>query len=548
MGEGQPPSGRARPRWGGVRARTARTALAALSLAAVAVALAALAGCSAGRPAAVAEPEPDPLPFAVAEDVVVEGSPTVEAAQRRGHLVIGIKEDQPGLGFIDVVSRQRSGFDVDIARWVAASLGFGEDQIEYKAIAGANREQSLVNGDVDLYVGTYSITAGRERQIDFAGPYLVTGQGLLVRQGSAIGGEGDLGPGTVVCSATGSSPIQRIKAERPDVPTTEFDVYSACVEALRNGQVDAVTTDQVILAGYAALFPDELVVVGEPFSEERYGVGLPKGDEALRAHINELLTDGGDTWQAVYDRNLGASGLVLEQPVADHVASADDGTPQGSATFLGVLTGNADLWGEAVANTLLLFFAGGAVALVLGTVVGAMRISPVPVARAVATTYVGAVRNTPLTVVFFFFAFGYPALGLPTPGYVVLAIGALGTYTATYVAEVLRSGISTVPAGQAEAARALGLPFSKVLSLVVLPQAVRSVVAPMVGVLIALLKNTTVAAGFSVAELGVIRANLSERGESALPVLLWVAVIFVVLVLALAALQRWLEVRWRVAR
>lgn len=215
---------------------------------------------------------------------------------------------------------------------------------------------------------------------------------------------------------------------------------------------------------------------------------------------------------------------------------------------MNVIVDNLDIWGIALRNTLLLFFAGAAIALVLGTLVGAMRVSPVPIARAVGTLYVNIVRNTPLTVIFFFFAFGYPALDLPNPGYTVLAIWALGIYTATYVAEVLRSGINTVPVGQAEAARALGLTFGQVMTLVIMPQAFRSVVPPMMSVLIALLKNTTIAAGFSVAELGVIRANLSERGENALIVLLWVAAIFVVMVLALSLVQRRLENRWRVAR
>jgi glutamate transport system permease protein len=215
---------------------------------------------------------------------------------------------------------------------------------------------------------------------------------------------------------------------------------------------------------------------------------------------------------------------------------------------MNVIVDNLDIWGVALRNTLLLFFAGALIALVLGTLVGAMRVSPVPIARAVGTVYVNIVRNTPLTVIFFFFAFGYPALDLPNPGYTVLAMCALGIYTATYVAEVLRSGINTVPVGQAEAARALGLTFGQVMTLVIMPQAFRSVVPPMMSVLIALLKNTTIAAGFSVAELGVIRANLSERGENALVVLLWVAAIFIVMVQPHSLVQRRLENRWRVAR
>lgn len=213
-----------------------------------------------------------------------------------------------------------------------------------------------------------------------------------------------------------------------------------------------------------------------------------------------------------------------------------------------VIFGNLDLWGEAVSNTLLIFFGGGVLALILGIIVGAARVAPVPIARAVGTVYVNLIRNTPLTLVFFFFIFGYPQLGLPKLSTTVLGILAIGIYTATYVAEVIRAGINTVPVGQAEAARAIGLPFGQVMTLVILPQAFRSVVPPMMSVFIALLKNTTVAAGFSVVELGAIRSYMSERGENALVVLLWVAVIFVALVMLLSWLQRYLENKWRIAR
>lgn len=218
---------------------------------------------------------------------------------------------------------------------------------------------------------------------------------------------------------------------------------------------------------------------------------------------------------------------------------------------MGVIFDNLDLWGQTLLGTIELFVAGGALALVLGTLVGAMRVSPVPVARAVGTVYVNTIRNTPLTLVFFAFSFALPPLlGLRLTNQVSLTLGicALGVYTATYVAETIRSGINTVPVGQAEAARALGLTFGQVMGLVVLPQAFRSVIPPMMSVFIALLKNTTVAAGFSVVNLGSIRAYLSERGENQFIVILWVMVVFVALVLLLSWAQRTLENRWRVAR
>jgi len=212
------------------------------------------------------------------------------------------------------------------------------------------------------------------------------------------------------------------------------------------------------------------------------------------------------------------------------------------------LLNNLDIFVEGFKNTLILFFSSGAIALVLGTIIGSMRVSPVPAMRAFGTVYVNLVRNTPLTLIMFFFAFGYPKLGFPRADYLVLALIALSLYTATYVAEALRSGVNTVPVGQAEAARAIGLTFGQSMSLVVLPQAFRAVVPPMMNVFIALLKNTTVAAGFSVLEAGAIRQYLSERGEPAIVVLLWVAGIFVALVAVLSWAQRSLERKWKVAR
>src|SRR5690606_8739869 len=122
----------------------------------------------------------------VADDVALEGSPTYDAMVERGGPIIGVKEDQPNLGYLDVTTGERSGFDIEIARWIAGSLGFSEDDITYEPIASANREQALVNGDIDYYVGTYSITDSRKEQIDFAGPYFVTGQGFLVGSDSEM--------------------------------------------------------------------------------------------------------------------------------------------------------------------------------------------------------------------------------------------------------------------------------------------------------------------------------------------------------------------------
>jgi len=213
-----------------------------------------------------------------------------------------------------------------------------------------------------------------------------------------------------------------------------------------------------------------------------------------------------------------------------------------------VLLNNLDLFGPFFLRTIELFVLSAVGSLVWGTILAMLRVSPVPVFRAVGTAYVTIARNTPLTLVFAFFVFAYPLLDIVKLDYFPAALTALTVYTSAFICEVVRSGINTVPVGQAEAGRALGLTFGQILGQVVLPQALRSVVPPLISTLIALLKNTTIAAGFSVAEAGAIRSYLSERGENQLVGLLWVALGFIILVTVLSFVQRSLEKRWSVAR
>jgi glutamate transport system substrate-binding protein len=245
-------------------------------------------------------------------------SPTLTKAEGRGHLIIGVKEDQPNLGYKDPTTGEYSGFDIEIARLVATELGFDAEGIEFKAIPSANREDEIEAGNVDYYVGTYSITDTRKERISFAGPYFIAGQDLLVRaDDDSISGPEDL-VGKTTCSVTGSTSLQRIKEEYGG-ETIELEKYSLCVDQLLDGQVDALTTDDAILKGYAAQDPDNLKVVGNPFSEERYGIGIAKGDIGLCEAINGILDAARDdgTWQEIYDETLGKSGTTATQPPVD---------------------------------------------------------------------------------------------------------------------------------------------------------------------------------------------------------------------------------------
>ncbi len=243
-------------------------------------------------------------------------SPTWRRAERRGHLVIGVKEDQPYLGERDPASGRYSGFDIEIAKMMSASLGFAPATIDFRTIASANRETALQNGQIDMYVGTYTINAMRKKQVGFAGPYYMAGQGLLVRADEDnIHGPQDLA-GKRVCSAAGSTPYQRIKADYPKAVLVAYDTYSICVDNLLTYQVDAVTTDDAILLGYAAKAPDELKVVGKPFSKEPYGIGVPREDTALRMALNDALAArqrNGD-WKRAFEATLGLSGVPAPKP------------------------------------------------------------------------------------------------------------------------------------------------------------------------------------------------------------------------------------------
>jgi glutamate transport system permease protein len=215
---------------------------------------------------------------------------------------------------------------------------------------------------------------------------------------------------------------------------------------------------------------------------------------------------------------------------------------------MNVLLDNLPLYGLGFLGTIKLFVVSAIGSLIGGMLLAAMRVSPVPVLRAFGTGYVNTVRNTPLTLVFFFFAFAYPRLEIVDLSFFTRGCISLIVYTSAFVCEAVRSGVNTVPFGQAEASRALGFTFAQTLSVIVMPQAIRAVVPPLTNIEIALLKNTAIAAGFSVAEAGGIYQSLSERGYNVLIGLLWVAAGFLVLVAPLTLLQRRLERRWSVAR
>ena len=238
-------------------------------------------------------------------------------------ITIGIKFDQPGLGLKS--GDTFSGFDVDVARYIAKELGFEEDDIMFEESPSPNRENMLSSGQVDMIIATYSITDTRKEKVSFAGPYFVAGQDLLVN----VDNEDITGPdvldGKKLCSVQGSTSAQKVKDDySTGVQLQEFDTYSKCIEQLLAGSIDAVTTDDIILAGFAAQPANEgkLKVVGNTFSQEDYGVGIPKDSdqcEDINAAITKMVDDG--SWEKFIVDNMGA----------DYAPNADMNPPQVAA-------------------------------------------------------------------------------------------------------------------------------------------------------------------------------------------------------------------------
>jgi glutamate transport system substrate-binding protein len=254
----------------------------------------------------------------VEQNVDFAAGTTMAELSGAGTITIGTKIDQPGFGLLNPTTKQPEGFDVEIGKLVAAKLGIAPDKIEFVETVSANRESFIQNGQVDLVAATYTINDARKQLVDFAGPYYVAGQDIMVAKGNPLGIEGpdDLA-GKNVCSVEGSTPAQNIRDKYPQAQLTLFDVYSKCADALTNGQVDAVTTDNVILTGLVAGNPDGFELVGNPFTQEPYGIGLAKGDTEFRDFVNDVLEesfDNGD-WAAAWDRTAGAiSGQKAPEP------------------------------------------------------------------------------------------------------------------------------------------------------------------------------------------------------------------------------------------
>ena len=251
-----------------------------------------------------------------------EEGTTMAELQAAGKIKVGVKFDQPLFGLKDPVTGEVEGFDVEMAKLIAQRIFGGSleeqtENIEFIETVSANREAFLEEGRVDMVIATYTINDARKQRIDFAGPYYIAGQDIMVaKDDDSIKSVEDLN-GKKVCSVVGSTSIKNVAEKAPDADlSVSFDKYSLCAEALADGRVDAVTTDDIILLGLIAEQPDQFKLVGETFTSEPYGIGVPKGDDEFRTFINDVIEDVYESgeWEEAFDRTVGQAGEEAPEP------------------------------------------------------------------------------------------------------------------------------------------------------------------------------------------------------------------------------------------
>jgi glutamate transport system substrate-binding protein len=260
-----------------------------------------------------------PTTTAAAPAPAASGGATLDAIKKKGKITIGVKYDVPLIGLKNPVTGDLNGFDIEMSKIIAKAI-FGTDKgkIEFVEAISANRIPFIKDKKVDLILSTFSITDARKKEVDMAGPYYVAGQDLLIYkiEADSIKSAADLN-GKKVCAQTGSTSIANIKAAAPRATVLDLPTTANCVEALKDGRVDAVSTDDTLLAGFAEKNP-QLTLVGKQFSVEKYGVGLGLGDKEFRSYLNDVIEasfkDG--SWKKAVESTIGAGGIKAGAPPA----------------------------------------------------------------------------------------------------------------------------------------------------------------------------------------------------------------------------------------
>ena len=235
--------------------------------------------------------------------------------QDRGKIIIGVKYDQPGFGYLNPMTNQLEGYDVDIGRAIAKKIFGDEKAAEFKEAVSKNRIPYLNDGTVDLVIATMTANEDRAKQIDFSDCYYVAGQKLLVKQSSPINGIGDLA-GKTVATAKGSTSEKNIRAKAPQAKVELYDTYADGLQAVLSGRADALTTDDIILYGYEKQNKGQVKVVGDQFTQEPYAIGLQKGHPELLEVVNQVIRDlkSSGAWTELYKKHISTENVPSPPP------------------------------------------------------------------------------------------------------------------------------------------------------------------------------------------------------------------------------------------
>jgi glutamate transport system substrate-binding protein len=277
------------------------------------LALAACGGSSGGASATV-----DTGGYQTTKADSLPASATLDAIKARGKIIIGTKFDQPLFGLQNPTNGRIDGFDAEIGRLLALRIFGDPNKVSFIESVSKNREPYIQQGKVDAVIATYTINDKRKALVDFAGPYYTAGQDIMVKTGdTSIAGVTDLN-GKKVCTVTGSTSATNLTQFAPTAQPLLLDTYSACAEALGDGRVQAVTTDNVVLLGLISRNPSKYTLVGKSFTQEPYGIGLKTGDDAFRSFVNDTLATAytnGD-WALAFTRTVGAVAKSTPTPPA----------------------------------------------------------------------------------------------------------------------------------------------------------------------------------------------------------------------------------------
>ena len=238
--------------------------------------------------------------------------------QGKGRIVVGTKFDQPLFGQLNPASNKPEGFDVEVAKIIARKIyGSGGDQkIEFIEAVSRNREPFLEENKVDIVIATYTITEARKQKIDFSRPYYIAGQDIMVKKANNTSKRVEDLNGKKVCSAKGSTSEKNLREKAPQSEPVLFDTYSECAQAMADGRVEAVTTDNVILLGIIEKNPD-FKLVGKPFTTEPYGIGMAKNRQGFKEFVDTTLEESfkDGSWKRAYETTVGkVAGPAPEPP------------------------------------------------------------------------------------------------------------------------------------------------------------------------------------------------------------------------------------------